>query len=58
MTRSGWHVGFYLGGTPGVPVLLGGNQDNGVVRKPLGNYEAKNIYYRWPTEADTDGRKK
>ena len=32
-TASGWHIGFWIGGPRGAPILLGGNQNNSVCRK-------------------------
>jgi uncharacterized protein (TIGR02594 family) len=45
-SASGWHVGFWIGGTSVAPVLLGGNQSNSVCRKAYCDLEK--IYYRWP----------
>ena len=46
MTRTGWHVGFYLGGHRRTPVLLGGNQRDSVCSKTFFGYTT--IEYRWP----------
>lgn len=44
-SASGWHVGFWAGGTAEAPRLLGGNQGNAVVEKLMpGTVRA----WRWP----------
>lgn len=45
-SSSGWHVGFYVGGPPDAPVLLGGNQGNAVGFSQY--YDLTAVYYRWP----------
>jgi uncharacterized protein (TIGR02594 family) len=45
-SASGWHVGFWIGGPPQAPILLGGNQNNSVCRKQFLGIEQ--VYYRWP----------
>jgi uncharacterized protein (TIGR02594 family) len=46
---SGWHVGFYIGGSPDAPALLGGNQDNRVGFSQY--FDLKEAYFRWPSVA-------
>lgn len=48
-SSSGWHVGFYVGGPPDAPALLGGNQNNMVCFSQY--YDLKEIHYRWPKHA-------
>lgn len=45
-SSSGWHVGFYVGGPPDAPYLLGGNQGNAV--KFSQYYDLDEVHYRWP----------
>lgn len=45
-SASGWHVGFWIGGAPQVPILLGGNQNNRVCRKQFLGIEQ--VFFRWP----------
>lgn len=45
-TSTGWHVGFYVGGAPDAPALLGGNQGNKVGFSQY--FDLKDYYYRWP----------
>lgn len=45
-SASGWHVGFWIGGAPGAPVLLGGNQNNSVCRKQF--IDIHQLTFRWP----------
>jgi uncharacterized protein (TIGR02594 family) len=45
-SASGWHVGFWIGGPPQAPILLGGNQNNKVCRKQFVGIEQ--VYFRWP----------
>jgi hypothetical protein len=45
MTRSGYHVGFYVSAAGGI-TLLGGNQDNTVKQKSFPQH--RTIAYRWP----------
>lgn len=48
-SSSGWHVGFYVGGPPDAPALLGGNQNNSVSFSQY--YDLKEVHYRWPKHA-------
>lgn len=51
-SRSGYHVGFYVGGPASEPVLLGGNQGDAVSRKQFVKWTV--LGYRWPPwEGDT-----
>lgn len=45
-TASGWHIGFWIGGPSGAPILLGGNQNNSVCRKQF--IDLDRLIYRWP----------
>jgi uncharacterized protein (TIGR02594 family) len=45
-SASGWHVGFWIGGPPGAPILLGGNQDQRVKRKQFIGIDE--LHFRWP----------
>jgi uncharacterized protein (TIGR02594 family) len=45
-SSSGWHVGFYVGGPPDAPVLLGGNQGNSVCFSQY--FDLDVVIYRWP----------
>jgi uncharacterized protein (TIGR02594 family) len=45
-SATGWHVGFWIGGAPAFPALLGGNQDNRVGRKQF--YGLEQLHFRWP----------
>jgi uncharacterized protein (TIGR02594 family) len=46
-SSSGWHVGFYVGGPPDAPVLLGGNQGNSVCVSQY--YDLNDVRFRWPS---------
>lgn len=46
-SASGWHVGFWIGGAPSAPILLGGNQNNSVCRKQF--IAPHRLIYRWPS---------
>jgi uncharacterized protein (TIGR02594 family) len=45
-TATGWHVGFWIGGSPDAPALIGGNQGNSVCRKSY--FDLERVEYRWP----------
>lgn len=47
-TSTGWHVGFYVGGPPDAPALLGGNQGNRVCVSQF--YDLIEYFYRWPND--------
>lgn len=47
-TSSGWHVGFYIGGPPDAPALLGGNQGNRVGFSQF--FDLDTTVYRWPDD--------
>jgi uncharacterized protein (TIGR02594 family) len=56
MTLTGFHVGFYVGGPPSAPTLLGGNQGDRVCRKSFAGWKVRG--YRWPVEPQQAGAAK